>query len=80
MNKERTLEDVTRKIDIDFSGTVRMIQQFLPQFKERSQALIVNMSSVLAFIPFPASPIYSATKAAIHSFSQSCGYSLEAHG
>ncbi len=71
MNKERALEDVTREIDINFSGTVRMIQQFLPQLKERPQALIVSVSSGLAFIPLPLSPVYSATKAAIHSFSQS---------
>jgi uncharacterized oxidoreductase len=48
-----------------------MIQQFLPHLKTRSNALIVNVSSGLAFVPLPASPVYCATKAAMHSFTQS---------
>jgi uncharacterized oxidoreductase len=43
-------------------------------------ALIVNVSSGLAFIPFPASPVYCATKAAIHSFTQSLRVQLEGMG
>ena len=77
MNNDRTLEDVTREIDINLSGTIRMVQQFLPQLKTRPEALIVNVSSGLAFIPFPASPVYSATKAAIHSFTQSLRVQLK---
>ena len=70
LNQVRDLHDVTREIDINLSGPVRMIQQFLPHLKTRAQALIVNISSGLAFIPLPISPVYSATKAAIHSFTQ----------
>jgi uncharacterized oxidoreductase len=71
LNQERGLEDVTREIEINFSGPVRMIQQFLTHLKTRPDALIVNVSSGLAFIPFPASPVYSGTKAALHSYTQS---------
>ncbi len=71
LNQERDLNDVTREIEINLSGPVRMIQQFLPHLKTRKDAAIVNVSSGLAFIPFPASPVYCATKAAIHSLSQS---------
>jgi uncharacterized oxidoreductase len=70
VNQERGLEDVTREIDINLTGPVRMIQQFLPHLKSRPAALIVNVSSGLAFIPFPLSPVYSATKAGIHAFTQ----------
>jgi uncharacterized oxidoreductase len=62
---------VTREIEINLCGPVRMIQRFLPHLKTREGALIVNVSFGLAFIPFPTSPVYSATKAAIHSFTQS---------
>jgi len=67
LNQSRDLYDVTREIEINLSGPVRMVQQFLPHLKTRKDALIVNVSSGLAFIPFPASPAYCATKAAIHS-------------
>jgi uncharacterized oxidoreductase len=77
LNQDRGLNDVTREIEINFSGPVRMIQQFLPHLKTRKGALIVNVSSGLAFVPFPASPVYCATKAAIHSFTESLRAQLD---
>ena len=77
LNHDRALEDVTREIEINLSGPVRMVQQFLPHLKTRKAALIVNVSSGLAFIPFPAAPVYCATKAAIHSFTQSLRVQLD---
>ena len=80
LNHDRALEDVTREIEINLSGPVRMVQQFLPHLKTRRGALIVNVSSGLAFIPFPAAPVYCATKAAIHSFTQSLRVQLDGTG
>jgi uncharacterized oxidoreductase len=80
LNQDRSLTDVTREIEINLSGPVRMIQQFLPHLKTRAGALIVNVSSGLAFIPFPASPVYCATKAALHSFTQSLRLQLNGTG
>jgi uncharacterized oxidoreductase len=71
LNQERSLADVTREIDINLSGPVRMVQQFLPHLKTRKDALIVNVSSGLAFVPMQISPVYCAAKAAIHSYTQS---------
>ena len=39
--------------------------------KQRNPALIVNVTSGLAFVPLPLKPIYCATKAAMHSYTQS---------
>ncbi len=77
LNQERDLLDVTREIETNLSGPVRMIQQFLPHLKTRKDALIVNVSSGLAFVPLPVSPVYCATKAALHSFSQSLRAQLD---
>jgi uncharacterized oxidoreductase len=80
VRRPRDLADVTREIDINLSGPIRMIQQFLPHLRSRPGAAIVNVSSGLAFIPFSISPVYSATKAAMHSFSQSLRAQLQGTG
>jgi uncharacterized oxidoreductase len=80
LNQDRGLNDVTREIEINLSGPVRMIQKFLPHLKTRKGALIINVSSGLAFIPFPVSPVYCATKAAMHSFTQSLRVQLDGTG
>jgi len=80
LNQDRDLNDVTREIDVNLSGPMRMVQRFLPHLKTRDGALIVNVSSGLAFVPFPMSPVYSATKAALHSFSLSLRVQLGGTG
>ena len=80
LNDDRDLSDVTREIEINLSGPIRMVQQFLPHLKTRPGALIVNVSSGLAFVPMLAAPVYSATKAAMHSYSQSLRGQLEGTG
>jgi len=77
LEKPRSLTDVTREIEINLSGPVRMVQQFLPHLETRPGALIVNVTSGLAFIPLPISPVYCATKAALHSYTQSLRVQLE---
>ncbi len=80
LNEDHDLTDVTREIEVNLSGPVRMVQQFLPHLKTCPDALIVNVSSGLAFIPLPLSPVYCATKAAIHSFTQSLRVQLDGTG
>jgi uncharacterized oxidoreductase len=80
LNKTRALTDVTREIEINLSGPIRMVQQFLPHLKTRPGSAIVNVSSGLAFVPFPTSPVYCATKAALHSYSQSLRIQLKGTG
>jgi uncharacterized oxidoreductase len=70
LQQPRELHDVTREVQIDLEGPIRLIQQFLPHLKTRKDALIVNVSSGLAFVPFPLSPVYSAAKAGLHAYSQ----------
>lgn len=64
------LENITREIDIDLNGPIRMVQQYLPHLKLQGSAAIINVSSGLAFIPFPVSPIYSAAKAGLHAYTK----------
>jgi uncharacterized oxidoreductase len=64
------LTGITREIESNLNGPIRMVSQFLPHLKKQKSPAIVNVSSGLAFVPFPISPIYSATKAGLHSFTQ----------
>lgn len=80
LKQDRDLLDVTREIEINLCGPVRMVQAFLPHLRSRGGALIVNVSSGLAFVPLPLSPVYCATKAALHSFSQSLRVQLDGTG
>jgi uncharacterized oxidoreductase len=80
VNVRRDLTDVTREIEVNLSGPVMMVQQFLPHLKTRKGALIVNVTSGLAFIPMAMSPVYCAAKAALHSFTLSLRVQLEKTG
>ncbi len=80
LNDPRSLTDVTRELDVNLNGPVQMVQSFLPQLKSRPNALIVNVSSGLAFIPFALSPIYSAAKAGMHAFSRCLRVQLKDSG
>ncbi|MGP4051606.1 SDR family oxidoreductase [Streptomyces sp. 2A115] len=52
-------------------GTIRMTYAFLPLLAGKDDAVVMNVTSALAFVPYPSTPTYSATKAALHSFSES---------
>lgn len=71
------LEDVTQEIVTNLNGTIWMNTQFLPLLKQQRQAAIVNVSSSLAFVPLPVAPIYSASKAAVHAYTQSLRVQLQ---
>jgi len=45
--------------------------------KTKSEAAIMNVSSGLAFVPLPISPVYCATKAGLHSFTESLRVQLK---
>ena len=70
LNQPQELTDVTLEIAVDLCGPVQMVQAFLPGLKARPDALIVNVSSGLAFVPFPLSPMYSAAKAGLHAYTR----------
>lgn len=64
-------DDLIREIEIGLSGPMRMVQTFLPQLLAQPQAAIVNVTSGLAYVPLPMSPVYCAAKAGLHSYTRS---------
>ena len=65
------LDIVEQTIAINLLGPIRLTAALLPHLKSKAKATVVTVSSGLAFVPLTATPTYSATKAAIHSWSQS---------
>ena len=57
-------------------GPIRLTAALLPHLRRQSAAAVVNVTSGLAFVPRAATPAYSATKAALHSYTQSLRFLL----
>jgi uncharacterized oxidoreductase len=57
------------EIAINFTATVELTALFIEHLLKRPSAGIINVSSGTAFMPMLNTPIYSATKAAIHTYS-----------
>lgn len=65
------------EIAVNFKSLVYLTALFTPYLLKQNEAAIVNVSSGLAFHPMPLLPVYSATKAAVHTFSIALRHQLE---
>lgn len=74
------LIDAEATVTTNLLGPLRVTAAFLPHLLSRGRATIVNVTSGLAFIPLASTPTYSATKAALHSYSQSLRHQLRDTG
>jgi short-subunit dehydrogenase involved in D-alanine esterification of teichoic acids len=64
----------------DLVGPIRLNAALLPHLLKKPKSTITTVSSGLAFVPLAATPTYSATKAAIHSYSVSLRHQLQGTG
>lgn len=71
------MEDITREIDTNLTGTIRMVHQFLPHLLTKKSAAIVNVSSGIALMSYSSAPVYSASKAGVRAYTQALRLQLE---
>ena len=71
------LADCQSMIAINLLGPIRLTAALLPLLKRQPKSTIMTVSSGLAFMPLAMTPTYCATKAAIHSYTQSLRYQLK---
>ena len=70
-------QSVDLMINTNLLGPMRLTEELLPTLRKQQRAAILTMSSGLAFMPLSTHPTYSATKAALHSYTQSLRHQLK---
>ncbi len=78
--KSGAVADAEATIATNLLGPIRLTAALLPHLLNQPKAAIMTVSSGLAFVPLAITPTYCATKAAIHSYTQSLRYQLRDTG
>ena len=73
------LAGLMTEMNINVGGVIWTTSTFI-DILTANKGTLINVSSALAFAPLPSAPIYSASKAAIHSYTQSLRFQLQEAG
>jgi len=71
-----TSDIAVETIATNLAGPIVLTAALLPHLLEQAEATVMTVTSGLAFVPLAMNPTYSATKAAIHSYTESLRYQL----
>ena len=78
--EESSIEQARSIFDTNFFGIVRMTRAVVPHMRRQGGGRIVNIGSVLGFLPAPYMALYAATKHAIEGYSESLDHELRTRG
>jgi NAD(P)-dependent dehydrogenase (short-subunit alcohol dehydrogenase family) len=78
--EESSLDQARAIFDTNFFGIVRMTRAVVPHMRRQGSGRIVNIGSVLGFLPMPYMALYSATKHAVAGYSESLDHELRTMG
>jgi len=78
--EDSSVAQAQRVFDINVFGVMRMTKAVLPYMRAQGAGRIINLSSVLGFLPAPYGAIYAATKHAVEGYSESIDHEVREHG
>jgi NAD(P)-dependent dehydrogenase (short-subunit alcohol dehydrogenase family) len=78
--EESSIEQAQAIFETNFFGLVRMTRAVVPVMRRQRAGRIINISSVLGFMPMPYNALYAATKHAVEGYSESLDHELRTRG
>lgn len=69
-NTSSAYENAFEEINANYLAPIRLTEKLLPVLKQQPEAAIVNVSSIVAFVPSINIPTYSSSKAALHAYTK----------
>jgi NAD(P)-dependent dehydrogenase (short-subunit alcohol dehydrogenase family) len=78
--EESSIEQARSIFETNFFGIVRMTRAVVPHMRRQRAGRIINIGSVLGFLPMPYAALYAATKHAVEGYSESLDHELRTRG
>jgi len=78
--EETTVEEANTLFDTNVMGVLRTVREVLPHMRKERSGRIVNVSSILGFLPAPYMGLYSASKHAVEGLSESLDHEVRQFG
>jgi NAD(P)-dependent dehydrogenase (short-subunit alcohol dehydrogenase family) len=78
--EETSLDQARAVFDTNVFGVMRMVNEVLPHMRAQRRGRIINVSSVLGFLPQPYMAAYAASKHAIEGYTESLDHEVRDHG
>jgi NAD(P)-dependent dehydrogenase (short-subunit alcohol dehydrogenase family) len=78
--EESSIAQARSLFDTNFFGIMRMTNEVLPLMRRQGHGRLINISSVLGYLPAPYAALYSASKHAVHGYTESLDHELREFG
>src|SRR5947207_3471974 len=78
--EESSIEQAKAIFETNFFGLIRMTRAVVPHMRRQGNGRIINIGSVLGFLPMPYGALYAATKHAVEGYSESLDHELRTRG
>ena len=78
--EESSIDQAKAIFETNFFGLIRMTRAVVPHMRRQGNGRIINIGSVLGFLPMPYGALYAATKHAIEGYSESLDHELRTRG